>query len=169
VGEINHALVGSLNEAFKTAYTDLKPRGPAKWLLPLFDKIGTAVGRSQEIATRNKTVFWDPFGNGMAQIGQAFGGPGAYWYAKKAGVAEPTAQTIQNALSGGLFKFPTAEELGGGGGGGDAGATVDPGAGGGAVDPAAAQAAIEAAIAAQQGSMPAGTQQVAEGAGQVAA
>ena len=159
VGKAGHQLIGGLTNAIGGAYATLEPRGPAKWLLPLFDKVGAAVSKSEAIAERNKTVFWTPFGEGMAQVGQAFGGPGAYWYAKKAGIETPTADTIKNALAGGLFKFPTAEELGGSAAASSEAPTVDP---------VAAQAALEAVVAAQPGAVPAGTEQTAEGAGQLA-
>ena len=156
VGTVNHTLVKNLNSTLQTAYTDLQPRGPAKWLLGLFDKVGESVAKSETIAARNKAVFWDPFSQGTEGIGRAFAGPGAYWYAKKVGVAEPTADTIKAALNTKLFKFPTAEELGG------------------AAAPAAADAGVEAGpppvqvTPAQLAEIEA-AMQAAQGAGQVAA
>jgi hypothetical protein len=141
VGQAANGAVNGINAAIATSYMKLEPKGPAKWLVPLFQKVNDATIRSDKIATRNKTVFWDPLGNGMDQVGMAVGGPFAYHYARKAGVENPTPNDIY-AL---LYK---RQPPGGGGGGGaaDAGAGAHGGqASGGAGDAAAAAAQAEAA------------------------
>ncbi len=104
IAEVTHTAIPAINGAVRQAYEGLDPRGPAKWLLKLFDKVDEANTRSMGIADRNTKVFWGPFSEGMSQIGQAVGGPGAYYYAKKAGYADPAAE-IKNILS--TWKFPT--------------------------------------------------------------
>jgi hypothetical protein len=147
--QLNH-MVGGINASIGNAYAELKPRGPAKWLLPLFAKVDTAVKHSDEIAARNKTVFWDPFSQGVEGIGRAVAGPGAYWYLRKAGVEQPTTDQIKGVLNMPLFSFPSAAPAGDGGGD-------------------AAAAAEAAAAAQQQAAAQQGAQQAAEGAGQAAA
>lgn len=161
-GAALNGMVGGINNSIKAAYTELKPRGPAKWLLPLFDRIGAATDRSDQIAQRNKAVFWDPFSQGSESIGRAIAGPGAYWYLRKSGVEAPTAGLIKGTLEQGLFDFspPTESPIPGAGGGAPAGGG-DPG--GDAAAAAAAAAAAEQA-AAQQAAV-----QAAEGAGEIQA
>ncbi|MCW2950215.1 MAG: hypothetical protein JWN41_1228 [Thermoleophilia bacterium] len=107
-GGVLNAVVGTTADTMGKAYEALQPRGPAKWLTPLFGKVAGAAAHSQEIATRNKTVFWDPFSQGAEGIGRAIAGPGAYWYLKKAGMEQPTEDAIKGVLNMGLFKFPEA-------------------------------------------------------------
>ncbi len=134
---LNH-MVGGINAAVGSAYAALQPRGPAKWLLPLFDRVNTAVAHSDQIAQRNKDVFWDPMSQGFEGIGRAIAGPGTYWYLRKSGVEQPTADMIKATLKQGLFDYsPPA-----GGGGGE--------------------------IAAPSTPMPEASQQAAEGAGDIA-
>ncbi|MEO6867985.1 MAG: hypothetical protein ABI200_08185 [Gaiellales bacterium] len=108
VGQSSHNMVKGVTASVGQAYVDLQPRGPAKWLVPLFTKTMEAVDHSEKIATRNKTVFWDPVSEGSESIGRAIAGPGAHWYLRKAGMEEPTADAIKGVLNMGLFKFPTA-------------------------------------------------------------
>jgi hypothetical protein len=109
IGAAGTQAVGAANAAIGNAYMSLKPRGPAKWLVPMFTHIDAGVKHSADIATRNKNVFWDPFSNGSQQIGQAVAGPGAYWYLKKAGDSTPSDPThIRAILEMGLFKYPQA-------------------------------------------------------------
>jgi hypothetical protein len=146
-GAALNGMVGGINASIGNAYASLQPRGPAKWLLPLFAKVDGAVKNSDAVAQRNKTVFWDPFSQGVEQVGRAIASPGTYWYLRKAGVEQPTQDMIKGVLNMPLFSFPSAPPAGAGGdGGGDA-------------------AAAAAAAAEQQ----AATQQAAEGAGQAAA
>ncbi|MCW2926114.1 MAG: hypothetical protein JWM86_82 [Thermoleophilia bacterium] len=159
VGKMNHDLVEGITGALGSGLQSLEPRGPAKWFVGLLAKVNGSVQHSRDIATRNKTVFWDPFGDGMAQVGQALGGPGAYWYAKKAGIEQPTADTIKAALAGSLFKFPTAEELGG----------APPAAAEVVEASTEAPAAPEAPAGPPAGQAPEAAVQAAEGAGQIAA
>lgn len=129
VGAAAHGVVGAVNGSIGKAYIDMQPKGPAKWLVPLFVKTQEAVGKSSEKAARNKQVFWDPVSVGSESIGRAIAGPGAYYYAKKAGIPEPgSQQVIQGLLNMPLFSYP------GGGGGGQAAPPAD---GGG--EPAAAE------------------------------
>lgn len=153
-GAALNGMVGGINASIGNAYASLEPRGPAKWLLPLFAKVDGAVKESDRIAQRNKTAFWDPFSDGVEGVGRAIASPGTYWYLRKAGVEAPTQDMIKGVLNMPLFSFPSAPPAGaaGGEGGGDAAAAQE----------AAAAAAAEAA--AQQGA-----QQAAEGAGQAAA
>ncbi len=65
VGKVNHDLVRGLNATIGNAYGGLKPRGPAKWLMKIFQRVDQAVAISEAKATRNKNVFWDPFSTGM--------------------------------------------------------------------------------------------------------
>jgi hypothetical protein len=157
-GAALNGMVAGINGSIGNAYVSLEPKGPAKWLIPLFAKVDQATQRSEAIAQRNKAVFWDPFSNGMAGIGQALGGPGAYYYLKKAGVEQPTADQIAGVLNMPLFSFPTA-----GGSGGSSAPQQQ-------MTPEEA-AQIEAAIAQAQAQAQAqaGAQGAAEGAGQVAA
>lgn len=111
---LNGAANGIINSV-GSAYAALEPRGPAKWLLPLFERFSQATVRSQEIADRNKAVFWDPFSQGVEGVGRALAGPGTYWYLKKSGIDAPTEDMIKGALNTKLFHFPTPDELGGGG------------------------------------------------------
>lgn len=162
VGAMNHDLVEGITGALGSGLASLEPRGPAKWFVGLLAKVNGSVQGSRDMATRNKTVFWDPFGDGVAQVGQALGGPGAYWYAKKAGIEQPTADTIKAALAGSLFKFPTAEELGG--------AAPAPPSASEVVEAATEVPAAPAAPAGPPpGQAPEAAVQAAEGAGQVAA
>jgi hypothetical protein len=144
-GAALNGMVNGVTASVGKAYMDLKPRGPAKWLLPLFQKTIDATVKSDQIAQRNKTVFWDPFSQGVESVGRAFASPGAYWYLKKAGVEQPTQDMIKGVLNMPLFSFPVPS----------AGASEGP-----PPDNAAAAAAA-AEAAAQQGAA-----QAAEGAGQ---
>ena len=144
-GGTAHAAVGALNKAAADAVEALQPRGPAKWLLPIFAKVDAATTKSDAIAQRNKAVFWDPFSQGVEGVGRAIASPGTYWYLRKAGVEQPTQDMIKAVLNMPLFSFPSAPPAADGGG-----------------DAAAAAAAQEAA--AQQAAA-----QAAEGAGEVAA
>jgi hypothetical protein len=145
-GAALNGAVGGINASIGNAYASLKPRGPAKWLLPLFAKVDTAVKRSDEIATRNKTVFWDPFSEGVEGVGRAVAGPGAYWYLKKAGVEQPTSDMIKGVLNMPLFSFPSAPPAGGDGGG-DAAAAAAAAASQQQAAEGAAEASPEAAAA----------------------
>jgi hypothetical protein len=152
-GAALNGMVNGVTASIGKAYVDLKPRGPAKWLIPLFQKTIDATVKSDQIAQRNKTVFWDPFSQGVEGVGRAFASPGAYYYLKKVGVEQPTQDMIKGVLNTPLFTFPVPS-------GG-----ADPGAQGGP-DPAAEAAAAEAAA---QAAAQAGAAQAAEGAGQAAA
>lgn len=151
-GAALNGMVGGINASIGNAYASLEPRGPAKWLLPLFTKVDTAVKESDRIAQRNKTVFWDPFAQGTEGIGRAIAGPGAYWFLRKSGVEAPTTDQIKGVLQAKLFDFSVP------GGGAAAGGEVD------AAAAAAAAADAQAQAAAQQGAA-----QAAEGAGEVSA
>lgn len=109
---LNGAANGIVN-SMGSAYAALEPKGPAKWLLPMFERFAKATVRSQEIADRNKAVFWDPFSQGVEGVGRAIAGPGTYWYLKKSGIDAPTEDMIKGALNTKLFHFPTPDELGG--------------------------------------------------------
>ncbi len=150
-GKALNGLVQGINASVNNAYVALQPRGPAKWLLPLFTKVEAATVESTRIADRNKDVFWQPLSDGFEGIGRAVGGPGAYWFLRKSGVEAPTADQIKGTLQQKLFDFSVA-------GGSAAGASVDP-------------TAVEAAVAdAQtQAAQQAGANQAAEGAGTVSA
>jgi hypothetical protein len=145
-GAALNGMVGGINASIGNAYASLKPRGPAKWLLPLFTKVDAAVKHSNDIAVRNKTVFWDPFSQGTEGIGRAIAGPGAYWFLRKSGVDAPTEGQIKGVLQAKLFDFSVP-------GGEAAGGEVD------AAAAAAAAAEAQAQAAAQQGA-----NQAAEGA-----
>ncbi|MCB0880268.1 MAG: hypothetical protein KDC46_14945, partial [Thermoleophilia bacterium] len=132
-GAALNGMVKGVNASIGNAYMALQPRGPAKWLAPLFAKVDAATTKSDAIAQRNKTVFWDPFSQGVEGVGRAIASPGTYWYLRKAGVEQPTQDMIKGVLNMPLFSFPEAPP---GGGGGDAGGD--------------AAAAAEAAAAAQQ-------------------
>lgn len=168
VGAVNHTLVKGFADTLLATQEALQPRGPAKWLFSLADRVSKSVDHSAQIAQRNKDVFWDPFSNGTEQVGRAFAGPGAYWYAKKSGIEQPTADAIYGALnSGGFFHFPSADEML---------AAKAPVTTPGSVGEASAAppvsdgaATVEAASqGAPQGDPGAATQGAAEGAGQVA-
>lgn len=161
-GAALNGMVKGINASVGNAYLELKPRGPAKWLLPIFDRVDAATDRSDQIAQRNKTVFWDPFSHGSESIGRAVAGPGAYWYLRKSGVEQPTAELIKGTLEQKLFDFspPTESPIPGHGGGEPA---PDPGP-----DPAAdAAAAAAAAAAAEQAAAQQAAVQAAEGAGEI--
>lgn len=100
-------IVGSVGQA----YASLEPRGPAKWLMPLFTNGLEAAKKSDDMAMRNKAVFWDPFSEGSESIGRAIAGPGAAYYLHKAGVENPTAELIKGVLNTKLFEFPPGEAL----------------------------------------------------------
>lgn len=112
-GAALNGMVGGINASIGNAYASLKPRGPAKWLLPLFSKVDSAVKHSDQVAARNKAVFWDPFTQGIESVGRGIASPGAYWYLKKAGVEQPTQDMIKGVLNMPLFSFPTAAPSGG--------------------------------------------------------
>ncbi len=152
-GKALNGMVGGINASIGNAYASLKPRGPAKWLLPLFAKVDGAVQKSDQVAQRNKTVFWDPFSQGVEGVGRAIASPGTYWYLRKAGVEQPTQDMIKGVLNMPLFSFPTAPPAGGDGCGDAA---------------AAAQQAAAQQAAAEQAAAQAAAQQAAEGAGQAA-
>lgn len=157
MGQAGTALLGGVNAAVGSAYASLEPRGPAKWLLPLFAKVDAAAKDNERIAMRNKTVFWDPVSQGAEGIGRAFAGPGAYWYLRKAGIEQPTTDQIKGVLNMPLFSFPVAAPA--------PPAEAPPADNAAAAEAAAAQQAAASAEAAAQ----AGAQQAAEGAGQAAA
>ena len=113
-GAALNGMVGGINASIGNAYASLQPRGPAKWLLPLFAKVDGAVKNSEAVAQRNKTVFWDPFSQGVEQVGRAIASPGTYWYLKKAGVEQPTQDMIKGVLNMPLFSFPSAPPAGAG-------------------------------------------------------
>lgn len=169
VGKTLNDAVSGINTAVGSAYAALQPRGPAKWLLPLFDKINAATAHSTEIANRNKTVFWDPFSEGMEATGRAIASPGAYWYLKKAGNDAPTQDAIKAVLTAGLFKFPD----GGGSAGPAPSSESTPGPSGGTETTPGSSGGAETAAKpeAQQivppATTPAGAEQVAEGAASV--
>jgi hypothetical protein len=146
-GAALNGMVNGITASVGKAYVDLKPRGPAKWLLPLFQKTIDATVKSDQIAQRNKTIFWDPFSQGVESVGRAIASPGAYYYLKKVGVEQPTQDMIKGVLNTPLFTFPVPS--------GEAAPAQQ-----GGEDPAAAQAAAEQAAA------QAAAQQAAEGAGQ---
>jgi hypothetical protein len=165
-GAALNGMAKGINASIGTAYVALQPKGPAKWLIPLFQKVDAATTHSDEIAARNKKVFWDPFSQGTEQVGRALASPGAYYYLKSAGYKDPGNQDVIRGILGmGLFKYPTADQLpspeqieqmkaqaAGGGGGGGAPAQQAPPA-----DQGQQQ---------QQGPPPEASQQAAEGAGQ---
>lgn len=141
VGAAAHSAVGGANKAIGEAYIALQPKGPAKWLIPLFVKTNEAVGSSAEKAQRNKDVFWDPVSQGSESIGRAIAGPGAYYYAKKAGFPEPSnPDVIKGLLNMKLFDYP--------------------------VPPPPAEEGAPPPQGQQQGPPPEAAQQAAEGAGQ---
>lgn len=117
VGNAVHAAVGGTNAAIAQAYMSLQPKGPAKWLVPLFVKTDGAVKHSMEIQARNKNVFWDPFANASESMGRAIAGPGTYWYAKKAGIPDPSnPDVIKGLLNMKLFEYPVGSAAAAGGG-----------------------------------------------------
>lgn len=146
-GAALNGMVNGITASVGKAYVDLQPRGPAKWLLPLFQKTIDATVKSDQIAQRNKTVFWDPFSQGVEGVGRAFASPGAYWYLKKAGVEQPTQDMIKGVLNMPLFSFPVP--------------SAAPPAEGPPAEAPPADNAAAAAAAAQQAAA-----QAAEGAGQ---
>jgi len=107
VGGAAHAAFGGTVSAIGQAYVSLQPKGPAKMLIPLFQKSIEATKHSMEIADRNKKVFWDPFSSASESMGRAVAGPGAYYYAKKAGFPEPSnPDIIKGLLNLKLFQYP---------------------------------------------------------------
>ncbi|MCW2924525.1 MAG: hypothetical protein JWM98_1929 [Thermoleophilia bacterium] len=160
VGHELNGMVAGVSAAVGTAYDNLQPRGPAKWLSALFHKVNDATVHSEQIAQRNKTVFWDPFSQGSESIGRAFAGPGAYWYLRKGGVEAPTADAIKGVLQTGLFKFPDPA------GAAPAPEGPAPTATGGET-PAGAQPGADAVVVAA--GAPDGAGQAAEGAGSIPA
>lgn len=143
VGNAAHSALGGVNAAVGQAYISLQPKGPAKWLVPLFVKTDAAVKHSMEIAARNENVFWKPFADGTEGIGRAIAGPGAYYYAKQAGFPEPSnPDLIKGLLNLGLFKYPVPA---GGNGGGQPAAPPPPDAGAQGAADGAGQAAPPAA------------------------
>lgn len=167
-GAALNGMVNGITASVGKAYMDLQPRGPAKWLLPLFQHTVDATIKSDAIAQRNKTVFWDPFSQGVEGVGRAIASPGAYWYLKKAGVEQPTQDMIKGVLNMPLFSFPVpsagppaGEAPAGEAPAGEAPPQGEAPAEGAPVEGAEAPAAPEGA--------PAGAAQAAEGAGQAAA
>lgn len=149
MGAAGHNLVGGVNKAVAESYMALQPRGPAKWLVPMFQKVNDSVVKSSAMAERNKKVFWDPFSNGVEQVGRAIASPGAYYYLAKAGAKDPgNPDLIKGILNMGLFKYPPGEQI-------QAAEAQMAAAKGGGGQPAA-----------QQGPPPEAAQQAAEGAGQ---
>ena len=145
---MTQGIIGSVGQA----YVDLEPKGPAKWLVPLFQRGLEATQKSEQIAQRNKAVFWDPFSQGTEQVGRAIAGPGAYYYLRKAGMENPGQDAIKAVLQTGLFEFPV------------------PAGGPPAQDgQAAAQQAAAQQAAAQQAAAQAAAAQAAAGAGQAGA
>ena len=109
VGGAAHAAFGGTVSAIGQAYVSLQPKGPAKLLIPLFQKSIEATKHSMEIADRNKKVFWDPFSNSVEGMGRAIAGPGAYYYAKKAGFPDPSnPDIIKGLLNLKLFQYPVS-------------------------------------------------------------
>ena len=107
VGSLGNGTVGAINAAVGTSIMKLQPRVGAKFLANLFTKVDSAVKRSDQIATRNKQVFWDPFSQASEGMGRAIAGPGAYYYAKKAGFPDPSnPDVIKGLLNLKLFQYP---------------------------------------------------------------
>lgn len=166
VGHSLNGAVAGIAGSVGQAYVDLKPRGPAKWLVPLFTKTLDATKHSEEIAQRNKAVFWDPMSQGVEGVGRAIAGPGAYYYLHKAGVENPSSDAIKAVLNLPLFKYPSGEEVSAFE---QQVASMRGGQGGAPQGPPPAQEAppADAAGAAAQAPPPdAGAQGAAEGAGQ---
>lgn len=107
VGAATHNAIGKTSLAIAESMASLDPKGPAKWAVNLLgNRIPTAVGKSAEIAQRNDTVFWKPFGDGMAAVGHAVAGPLAVPYARRAGFPV-TGEVIGALLDAPLFLYPT--------------------------------------------------------------
>jgi len=112
VGGATHSMVAGVNAAMGNAYMGLEPKGPAKALAKLFVKVDESVKISAGKAERNEKVFWGPFSEGTRQVGQAVAGPGAYYYAKKAGSPDPSnPDVIRGLLEMKLFQYPPGDVL----------------------------------------------------------
>lgn len=107
-GQALNTMAKNLNGSIGSAYMSLEPRGPAKWLAPLFGKVDQATDKSAAIGKRNYDVFWKPMSHGIAEVGSVIASPGAYWYLKKAGMEQPTHDAIKGVLEMPFFSFPTA-------------------------------------------------------------
>jgi hypothetical protein len=107
VGAAAHNAFGGTMSSIGQAYVSLQPKGPAKLLIPLIEKSLQATKQSMEIADRNKKVFWDPFSAASESMGRAIAGPGAYYYARKAGFPDPSnPDIIKGLLNLKLFQYP---------------------------------------------------------------
>jgi hypothetical protein len=171
IGEVGHSTAAGLIGTIGQGYMKLEPRGLAKLAIPFFEKAMAATERSAEIATRNKTVFWDNAEDASTAMGLVVASPGAYYYLHQNGVEAPTRDAIKAVLQTGLFKFPPGEAvtafMNEQAAAQQGAAQQAPPTGDGA---AAAAAAAAGAEAAQQSTPPptGGAEAAAEGAGQAA-
>lgn len=90
-GAAAHIVVAQTNAAVRQGVDALQPRGPAKLLTKLFDKVDASVAKSAGKAETNTKVFWGPLSESSKAMGQTIANPGAYFYAKKAGFPEPSS------------------------------------------------------------------------------
>lgn len=111
IGAASNKAVAGVATSLGEAVGSLQPKGPAKWLMSAFTKTLEATQKSEAIGARNKAVFWDPFSQGMEQVGRALAGPGAYYYLRKSGVENPTQDAIKGVLQLPMFSFPKGEEV----------------------------------------------------------
>jgi hypothetical protein len=89
-GEASHNLIGSVNAATAAAVETLSPRGPAKLLSRLFEKVDTSLSSSAQQAFRAQDLIWKPLSEGSIQVGHAVSNPFAHFYATKSGFTLPT-------------------------------------------------------------------------------
>lgn len=97
-GATHHFLAGA-NAAAKDAVAALDPRGPAKLLTNVFEKVDATGAASAAKAAASTQVLWKPLSVASEQLGQALVNPLAHIYAKSAGFEDPTSQDLLAALT----------------------------------------------------------------------
>lgn len=109
VGNALNSTVAATNAAVGTAYMGLEPKGPAKLLGKVFERVNNATQTSEAKADRNTKVVWVPLSEGSSKIGDAIAGPLATHYLKKVGAPDPTnPQMIHELLRSKGYPVPQA-------------------------------------------------------------
>ncbi|MCW2974342.1 MAG: Dehydrogenase [Thermoleophilia bacterium] len=115
MGSTTHSVIGATNQIFAENFARLEPKGPAKLVSRLLEKIDSSVVSSAMKGQRSAEVFWVPFSDGVTQTGAAVANPFTLIYANKAGYTLPEDATEATALLASIrhpepyVRWPTAE------------------------------------------------------------
>lgn len=92
-----NAIAGS-TAALHDSISALQPRGPAKWLTQALAGVSAVNDKSMAQGNKMRDITWKPLSEGSLKIGDAVGGPGAVFYAGKAGYPNPKDPWTIDAL-----------------------------------------------------------------------